>query len=379
MELNKKSAKLLFLVVAGAIALFWGLNNIDLVWGFVKHLFSLASPILIGFCIAFVLNVPLRFLERHFFPNAKAKWVSKIRRPLCILLSLALIILVLTLVINLVIPELIGAFSVLANAIPKFFADVQKWAIAQVDSNPALESWIMSLNIPWNKAAETIFNFIKNGATGFVGGTISVLSGIFSGVVNLCIAFIFAAYMLISKEKLSGQLHRVCKAFASEKLSSRLFDVAHLAGETFAHFIAGQCTEAAILGSLCWLGMLVLHFPYAPMIGALVGISALIPIVGAFVGLIVGAFMIMMVDPMQAIWFIIFLLILQQIEGNLIYPRVVGTSVGLPAIWVLAAVTVGGGLFGIVGMLFAVPMMSIIYALTRRSVNKRLVEKDKLL
>ncbi|MEG0616330.1 MAG: AI-2E family transporter [Oscillospiraceae bacterium] len=143
--------------------------------------------------------------------------------------------------------------------------------------------------------------------------------------------------------------------------------------------MAGQCTEAAILGSLCWLGMLVLHFPYAPMIGALVGISALIPIVGAFVGLIVGAFMIMMVDPMQAIWFIIFLLILQQIEGNLIYPRVVGTSVGLPAIWVLAAVTVGGGLFGIVGMLFAVPMMSIIYALTRRSVNKRLVEKDKLL
>lgn len=375
MDFDKKKAKLLFLVASGCIVLFCALQNIEVVFGGIKWLAALCMPILLGFCIAFVLNVPMRLLEKCFFPNAKIKWVARLRRPVCLLLSLVIIILVITFVIYLVIPELIGAFTVLASAIPAFFTKAQSWLIEEFDSVPALESWITSLNIPWEKAAQTAFDFIKSGATGFVGGTITVVSGIFSGVTNLFIAFIFAFYMLLGKEKLSGQTRRVVSAFVPEKISEFLFDFAHLSKEIFANFIAGQCVEAAILGTLCWLGMTALQFPYAPMIGALVGILALIPIVGAFIGLIVGAFMIMMVSPLQALWFIIFLLVLQQIEGNLIYPRVVGSSVGLPAIWVLAAVTLGGGLFGIVGMLFAVPTMSIIFALTRRSVHRRLLAK----
>ncbi|MEG0109815.1 MAG: AI-2E family transporter, partial [Oscillospiraceae bacterium] len=234
----------------------------------------------------------------------------------------------------------------------------------------------LSLNIPWQDLSKTIFDFIKNGATGLLGGTVTMLSGIFNGVFNMVVAFIFALYILLNKEKLKSQLKRILQAYLPEKRTATVLEIARFSSNTFAHFISGQCIEACILGSLCWLGMLLFRFPYAPMVGALVGITALIPIIGAFVGTVVGGFMIFMIDPIQALWFVIFLLVLQQIEGNVIYPRVVGSSVGLPAMWVLAAVTVGGGLFGVVGMLFAVPTFSIVYTLLRRNVNKRLVEKQ---
>lgn len=199
-----------------------------------------------------------------------------------------------------------------------------------------------------------------------------MLSGIVGGVFNAIMAFIFALYILLGKEKLKSQTARVCVAFLPRKWADSLFFVANMASRTFAKFVSGQCTEACILGTLCWLGMSLLRLPYAPMIGALVGITALIPIVGAWVGLIVGAFMIGMESLTQALIFVIFLLVLQQVEGNLIYPRVVGSSVGLPPIWVLAAVTVGGSLWGIAGMLFAVPVCSILHALLRLGVHRRL-------
>ncbi|MEG0649101.1 MAG: AI-2E family transporter [Oscillospiraceae bacterium] len=376
MEFNRKKAKTVFLISAGTVLLYWALQHYEMLLSALSGLISLTSPLLIGFCIAFVLGVPLGFLERHFFPKAKARFVSRARRPICILLSLFTIGAIITAVISLVVPELFGAFSILAKNVPLFFEELMQRALAKAGDIPALESWLLSLNIPWQDLSKTIFDFIKNGATGLLGGTVTMLSGIFNGVFNMVVAFIFALYILLNKEKLSSQLKRILQAYLPEKRTATVLEIAKFSSNTFAHFISGQCIEACILGSLCWLGMLLFRFPYAPMVGALVGITALIPIIGAFVGTVVGGFMIFMIDPIQALWFVIFLLVLQQIEGNVIYPRVVGSSVGLPAMWVLAAVTVGGGLFGIVGMLFAVPTFSILYTLLRRNVNKRLVEKQ---
>lgn len=343
--------------------------------GLVSHMVGLFFPFLLGFCIAFVLNVPMRFFEDRFFPNAKHPALRAVRRPLGIVVSLCFILAVLAVVFALVVPEFINAIQVLVSGIPGFFADLQEFALQHTDVMPALDKWVASLSVDWNKTAETLLQYLKESGSVLVGNTVSLVSGVVGGVTNGVVAFIFALYILLGKEKLKRNFASLARAVLPGAFCERMFFVLRLSARTFANFVSGQCIEACILGTLTWLGMLLFRFPYAPMIGALVGISALIPIVGAIVGTVVGAFMILMVDPIQAVWFVVFLLTLQQIEGNLIYPRVVGSSVGLPPIWVLTAVTLGGSLWGIVGMLFAVPTCSVVYALTRMFVRERLAER----
>lgn len=369
MELDKPTVLKILGIVGAAIFFYWALQNLSLLMGAAGWLFNILWPLILGFCMAFVLNIPMRFFERHLLKN---KRMAAMRRPLCILLSLLAIIVILTVVFALVVPELLSAFAVLGEAVPEFLTAVQKWALEGDDRFPQAQQWLASLQIDWNETGKKLLSYVTEGAGNLLGGTVSVLSGIVGGVFNGIMAFIFALYMLLGKEKLKSQTARVFVAFLPRKWAENLFFVANMASRTFAKFVSGQCTEACILGTLCWLGMSLLRLPYAPMIGALVGITALIPIVGAWVGLIVGAFMIGMESLTQALLFVIFLLVLQQVEGNLIYPRVVGSSVGLPPIWVLAAVTVGGSLWGIAGMLFAVPVCSILHALLRLGVHRRL-------
>ena len=373
MKLDKKTlyqgAGLLF----AAIFFAWALNNWNVFSGSVGSIFSLFTPIFLGFCIAFVLNVPMRFLEGHILPRTQRKGLRKLRRPLCVLISLCFIIAILVLVSELVVPELINAFTVLSQSLTVFFVDAQEWAMANAEMFPELKEWLAGLELNWAELGKTAFTYVTSSATGLLSGATQFVVALAGGITQTLIAFIFALYMLMDKEHLKQQLSRLCSALLPKKYADGLFFVANLSKRTFASFVTGQCTEACILGVLCWLGMLVFRFPYAPMIGALVGVTALIPIMGAFVGTVVGAFMIVMTGNwVQAIWFVVFLLVLQQIEGNVIYPRVVGSSVGLPSIWVLAAVTVGGSLWGIAGMLFAVPLCSVLYALLRLYVQKRL-------
>ena len=372
MKLDKLTVLKILGIAGAAIFFYWALQNLSLLADAAGWLLNILWPLLLGFCMAFVLNIPMRFFERHLLKNPKNKRAAALRRPLCILLSLLAIIVILTAVFALVVPELLSAFAVLGEAIPEFLTAAQKWALEGADRFPQAEQWLASLQIDWNETGKKLLSYVTEGAGNLLGGTVSVLSGIVGGVFNAIMAFIFALYILLGKEKLKSQTARVCVAFLPRKWADSLFFVANLASRTFAKFVSGQCTEACILGTLCWLGMSLLRLPYAPMIGALVGITALIPIVGAWVGLIVGAFMIGMESLTQALIFVIFLLVLQQVEGNLIYPRVVGSSVGLPPIWVLAAVTVGGSLWGIAGMLFAVPVCSILHALLRLGVHRRL-------
>ena len=375
MKLDKPTLLRLALVLGGCVVLYWALCNLALLAGALGALAGVLFPLTLGFCIAFVLNVPMRFLERHLFRHAKNKVLNRLRRPLCILISLLFILAVLTAVFWLVVPELINAFVVLANTVPPFVTQITAWLQDNADQFPQLEHWLAGLDIDWAKTGREIFTYLSNQLTSLVDGTVQVISGTVGGITNAVIAFILALCILLGKEKLKGQCASVCRAFLPKRVSGALLYVARLSSDTFASFVTGQCMEACILGTLCWLGMTLFRFSYAPMIGALVGICALIPIVGAVIGTVVGAFMILMVDPVQAILFVIFLLTLQQIEGNLIYPRVVGSSVGLPAIWVLASVTVGGTLWGIGGMLFAVPVCSILYTLARQITHRRLEAK----
>lgn len=372
--------KKLCLLVLGGIGFFWILQNYLLVLSIGGWVFGLLQPLFIGFCIAFVLNVPMRFLEGHLFTRTKKPILQALRRPLCILISIVFIVTVLSVIFLLVIPELLNAFGVLAKSIPLFLDAVlkglQNWSAENADAIPSLQQWLANLKIDWAGIGRSLITFATTGAGNLLGSTVQVATSIAGSLTNLMFSFFLALYMLLGKEKLIRQIRAVLRAVFPLAAVRRIEAVLSLSARIFASFITGQCTEACILGTLCWLGMTLLRLPYAPMIGALIGFTALLPIVGAFMGTIVGAFMIAMVNPMSAVWFVVFLLTLQQFEGNLIYPRVVGSSVGLPGIWVLSAVTIGGAISGIVGMLFSVPVASILYALVRTGTKRRLKEKQ---
>lgn len=370
MKLTKKTALTLFFMAAGIVLLYWALENPVAIGGVFNKIFGLLFPFILGFCIAFVLNLPMRLLEKILFPNTKNKILSAARRPLCIVLALVIIGLIVVFIVQLVVPELYNAVLVLAKEMPAFIDNVSVWANQQI---PLLGTWLDSMNIAidWPAISKSLISYASAGATSILGGTMSFITQLVGGVFNFIIAFIVAIYLLSGKEKFKSQACALLHAFLPARVYSKVLKVCRLVDETFSHFISGQCIEACILGSLCWIGMMIFCFPYATMISVMLGAFALIPIVGAFLSFAIGAFMIAMVNPMQALWFVVFVLTLQQVEGNLIYPRVVGTSVGLPGLWVLVAITVGGGLFGIGGVLFSVPFASVIYKLLREYVHYR--------
>ena len=371
MIFDKKSAFRLLAVICTSILFYTIVENPTSASRVVGMLFSIIFPLLLGCGIAFVLNLPMRSLEKVVLVRPKNKRLMRLRRPICLVLSILFIFAAITIVMGLVVPELANAIGTLASAVPAFLESVQKWSIEHASDYPQVKDWINSISIDWSALANKLVGYITSGASNLVGGTFSFVSALAGSITNATIGTIFAVYILINKETLKRQLRSFLNAALPRNVIDKLFYVAHLTKTTFESFVTGQCLEACILGTLCWIGMLILRLPYAPMIGALVAFMALIPIVGAFFSMGIGAFMIFMVNPMQALWFVIFLLILQQIEGNLIYPHVVGSQVGLPGMWVLAFITVGGAISGLIGMLFAVPVGSVIYALAKEWVRKR--------
>lgn len=334
---------------------------------------SIISPLVIGCALAYAFNLIMRRLEKIYFPNSQKRAVIASRRPVCLVLSLLAVILLITLIIVIIVPEISNIFRVLSDSFPVYAATAQEWLAEAEVKFPAAGEFIRE-NIDPKKfdiknITETVINFAKNGA---FSSALSVISSFFGGVVNFVVGLIFAVYILFNKEKLAVQADRLMRSYMKPKSEERFRYFCATADKCFSSFIVGQCTEAVILGLLCAIGMAILRIPYASTIGTLIGATALIPIVGAYIGAAVGALMIVVVDPIKALWFIIFLVILQQVEGNVIYPKVVGSSVGLPGMWVLAAVTVGGGLGGIGGMLLGVPAAATVYKLLENDVHRRL-------
>lgn len=367
----KKWAKIIFIALFGYLIV----NNVETVGNIIGKIISIISPFVIGAAIAFILNLPMSFFERKL-SNIKTKKCKKINkgliRGLSLILAILVILLVLTLIVNLILPEIINIITLLIENAPYYLDDIKSFATTVTQDVPAVNDFIKNMDINNKDLQEQI----KTIATNFLSTSVSLVGNIISSVVNAVVAIVFAIYVLTSKETLKNQAKKILYAYTSKEKAEKIIDIGRTARNIFRRFITGQCLEATILGLLSIIGMLILKVPYAVPIGVLIGVTALIPIVGAFIGIIIGAILILSVEPVKVITFIIYILILQQIEGNLIYPKVVGSSVGLPGIWVLVAVSVGGDLFGIIGMLLGLPTASVLYTLFKESVNKKLKEKE---
>ncbi len=331
-------------------------------------LLSAAAPLFIGCVIAYLLNILMNVYEKRYFPRSKKPVLIKSRRPVCILLAIVTLVAVIALVVALVLPQLGECVALLFSEVPKAIK-----AIAQYleEWNVLSEEALEHLNtLDWKSKIEQILGVITSGIGNVMGTAVGTISSVFGGIVTLLIAFIFAIYILSGKEKIGRQYHKLMKRYGKPGVVEKINHVLSTMNDCFRKYIIGQCTEAVILGGLCTVGMLLLGLPYATMTGAVIALTALIPVAGAYIGGGIGAFMIFTVSPVKAIIFIVFLVILQQIEGNIIYPRVVGSSIGLPGIWVLAAVTIGGGVMGIGGMLLGVPLAATVYRLLGEDVNR---------
>ena len=339
---------------------------------------EMVRPFIIGGAIAFVLNLPMRMIEEKLLGKWKGKLAEKVKRPISMLFAIVVVVLIIVLVIATVVPQISKTVTVLGNKIPAFLDEVVIRLEALSVEYPEIEEQIIaleSLEINWDSIMDSAVNFLKNGVGSMLTSTFSVAGSIIGGTVEVVIAFIFALYILSQKEALGDQGRRIISAYFSEKKAGSILKVLALLHKNFSSFITGQCLEAVILGTMFIITMSIFRMPYAFMVGVLIAFTALIPIVGAFIGCAVGAFLILIENPILALWFVVLFLVLQQLEGNLIYPKVVGNSVGLPAIWVLMAVSLGGSLFGVVGMLFFIPLLATFYTLLRENVNARNAKK----
>ena len=335
-------------------------------WG---TLIGAAAPLLIGCVVAYIVNILMSFYERHYFPKSQKKFWVRSRRPVCMLAAFITLVLVIFLLLNIVVPELAAAVQLLLAQVP----DVIKNLLGWLESKDIVPADLLAplATIDWRSKLEQIFSVLTTGVGNILGTAVNVVSSVFSGIVTALFAVIFAFYLLTGKEKLGSQFDRLMKRYMKDKAYAGTRHVLSVMNDSFHKYFVGQCTEALILGALCTAGMWIFQMPYATMTGAVIAFTALIPVAGGYIGAAVGAFMILTVSPMQAVFFLIYIVVLQQLEGNIIYPRVVGSSMGLPGIWVLAAVTIGGGVMGIAGMLIGVPLAATVYRLLQQAVNKK--------
>lgn len=373
MEITKQTRKHLMQVITFAILLYCGIEHFQIVISIFKFLLGIFMPFIVGGAIAFILNVPMKKIEKHLFKNNKR--LEKFKRPAAYLLTLLCVIGIIVLAMVVVLPELGNTIGLLVAQIPKAFDSVAVWLGELPEQYPALAPAVEELNVDWSSISSSVVSFVQGVASGILNSGVGFFSGIVSGVATFVIAFTFSIYVLFQKEALARQSRQVMQALLPKKVTEKVLNVASLSNQVFSNFLSGQCLEAIILGTLFVITMSIFGMPYAMLTGIVIAITALIPVFGAFIGCIVGMLLIVMVNPIQALWFLVLFLVLQQLEGNLIYPHVVGNSVGLPSIWVLAAVTVGGNLFGILGILLFIPLCSVLYTLFRGFVKKRLHER----
>lgn len=374
MELNQDTIKKLRgLIVFTVIAAVAGVNYRSL-FGMAATLLGMVFPFLLGAAIAFILNVPMRWMEGKVRPGRHCRW----RRAACLVLTLVLVTGIVTMVMVVVVPEFFRTLITLQSSVPLFLADVQDRLAAWFAQYPGVAVYINQMEVNWDQLMQGVIGFLTTGAGSLLNTTFSAAKSIVSGVTAFGIGLVFAIYILLQKETLGRQVSKLACACLPEQLADAVIRTARLAEATFSSFLTGQCVEAVILGMMFFVTLSLFRMPYALLIGVLIAFTALIPIFGAFIGCAVGAFLILMVSPMQALAFICIFLVLQQIEGNLIYPHVVGNSVGLPSIWVLVAVTLGGSMLGITGMLVFIPLVSVFYTLLREWVNGKLMQKAKV-
>lgn len=366
-KLDKLIIKYILFIAVVILVVF----NYEQVFGYAQTMLKILSPIIIGVVMAYVLNILMVRFEKIWFPQSTSKWAIKSRRPISILFAILTIILVLLIVLGLVIPQVLGVLTTLIEAIPKAFNQIQEWFTNSEQRFPELAIILDRFELNWGQVVQDTVAFINGLTTRIVETTIATAGSIASVIINLVLSLIVSIYILSSKESLLRQGNRVLKAYLPEKRYRRTRYVLSVLDESFSHFITGEVLEAFILGMMVAIGMWIFRFPYATMIGALTGVMALIPMLGAWISGVIGFVLITVQSPVQGFAFLLFIVIIQQLEGNIIYPKIVGDKIGLPGMWVLIAVTLGAGFAGIPGMLVSVPLASAIYKLLKLDVKHR--------
>lgn len=383
MHIDNKTLRNVFFGAAGCIVLYWVLHDIDMVIGLWNGFLDMMFPFLLGSGLAFILNVPMRGVESMLHDDIKRPGA---RRVASIVLTFTVFIFVITIVFLLLIPQIGATIDSLIPQMLEFVESVESMVNSFLADNPELMAWIYEntgiQGIDWGNLAQQVLGVIGDSLSTIFAGAMSAIGSITSAVYDLVVAVVFALYCLAKKETLARQGRKLLYAFLPEAWADWIVRVLRLTNETFSHFLSGQCLEVCILGSMFALSMWIFGMPYIPLVSVLVAVTAFIPVVGAFVGCILGAFFILVDDFFLAIGFVVMFLILQQIENNLVYPRVVGHSIGMPGMWVLFAVIIGGEIFGVAGMFLMIPLTSVVYTLLGEITNARLndlqIDAEKL-
>lgn len=373
MEFNKKNIQTLILIIFACILFYLGVKNIGLVMTALGQLIDIIFPFILGAAIAFIINVPMSRVEYWLFHNTGK--LQRGRRIVSFVVTLALVVGIIVIAMYIIIPQLGETLMAIAAQMPVAFRAAESWIYSHMHYIVLAEDIIDQLAVDWGEIVQKLSVVMQDAAASMLNSGIGVVNNIISAVVTFFIGFVFSVYLLMAKEKLACQGKQIIYALFRERSAERILYVLSLTSKTFSKFISGQCLEACILGFMFFVVMTVLKMPYAMLISVLIAFTALIPMVGAFIGCVVGVLLILMVSPVKALIFLVTFLVLQQLEGNLVYPRVVGNSVGLPSIWVLVAITIGGNLMGVAGMILFIPICSVMYALFRLYVKNRLKEK----
>ncbi|MBQ6961185.1 MAG: AI-2E family transporter [Clostridia bacterium] len=366
---ERKMVRLMLLAALLALSVM----HIEFILDTALRLWQVASPLIVGMIFAYILEIIIKRFEKILFPNSKKKWMNQARRPICILLATLLVVFLAVLLVSIIIPGLTDAFTVLAREFPNYFLEVKGWVLETFSDVPTVTNYVKDLEVDWNFIQDRAVQWAINGIgdNSLLSNTVTVISAVTGSIANFLISAIFAIFLLTGKQKLQNQYRNLMWASVSEKNNNKLQRIMQTANRCFSGFIVGQSINGLILGVLTWLGMRIFSMPYALMVGVLSGTTSLIPIIGGYIGAALGTFLVFTANPGLALWFLVFIVALQTLQGNILYPRLVGDSVGLPSLWVLAAVSVGGGLGGVGGMLVAVPITATVYILVREWVQKK--------
>ncbi len=370
MNINEKTKEIL-IIVTYAIVLIFALFNLNTLFNIISYIFKLIMPFIIGIAIAFILNILLKILETKLYPKIfkkKTKRTEKLKRPICLISVMVVIVALMSFIIKLIIPELINTVEIFSENLPKYTEIIEDYLVEKEFDPDDIKMVTDTLNEVQKKAT----SFVMSNTDEIAERIFDMATKIIGYIINGIVALVFALYILAQKEKFVRQVKKVMRAYLDKGIIEKIETVVGIINKAFYNFATGQFTEALIIGFLCFIGMIILGIPYAPTISVLIAFTALIPMFGAFIGTIIGAFLIMMIDPIKALIFVIFVIILQQFEGNLIYPKVVGKSVGLPGVWVLVSVTIGASIAGVVGMIISVPLCAILYGVFVNITNERL-------
>lgn len=379
MELNRKNILRILFIIFVSILFYLGLSHFSVVFKVLKRILSIITPFLFGIGFAFVLNLPLRFFETKIYPKlfpTEKKWAQKLKRPLALIFSFSFVAIIVVIAMLLIVPEIQATIISFIENLPKQIQQITDTINGLFERFDIPYKLFDNIDINWDLISKSLLDQFNTGGTVVIDTTLGLLAIVLGGIANFTIGIAFAIYILASKETLASQSRRLIIATTSEKIYFKIEHVLSLADDVFSKFVRGQATEAVILGVLTYIGMVILKLPYALMISSVVAVTALVPVVGALVGEAIGVLMILLSSPIQALWFLIFIMTLQQFENNVIYPKVVGTSVGLPGIWVLVAVVVGGSLFGVLGVLLSVPTTAVLYILVKDFVHQQLGEQE---